>query len=300
VDTSDEAVHVDLPTRAFLTLSDEQRIARIDHDLWIGYRLAREAHERLEQVLNSERRMRPDNLLIVGASNNGKTAIARRFLSLHTVLEDTAAECATIPVALIVAPNGAKIPLLFASILSALGRTPGRRSTIAQLRTETYRAMKDVGLRLLLIDDFHNIRGNGVGSFLVELRNMGSVTGISLGAFATKEISYALRQDEQMANRFGLMTLPRWRFDDVEYPKLLATFEMRLPLRKKSNLTEPSLALEILIAANGLIGGIAGVLREASAEAIKTGHEKIDRSMLVRVNATTAERIEALAQSQDL
>ena len=34
-----------------------------------------------------------------------------------------------------------------------------------------------------------------VGSLLVELRNPGSVTGVSLGGFATKEIAYVLRQD---------------------------------------------------------------------------------------------------------
>jgi hypothetical protein len=297
---SEAATHLDQNTRRLLNLTNVQRIACIDHDLWIGYRLAREAHDRLEQVLKSERRMRPDNLLIVGASNNGKTAIARRFLARHTLLEDPEAERATIPVAFIVAPNGAKTALFFASILAALGRAPGRRSTTAQLRDEAYRAMKDVGLRLLLIDDLHNIRGSGVGSFLVELRNLGSVTGVSLGAFATKEISYVLRQDEQMANRFGLMTLPRWNFEDVEYPTLLATFETRLPLWQKSNLTEPSLARDILAKAGGLIGGIAGVLRQAAAEAIRAGNEKIDRSMLVRVNAASPEGIEALAQSPHL
>ena len=130
--------------------------------------------------------------------------------------------------------------MLLAAILQSLGREPGRRSTIAQLRNETYRAVHDAGLRLLLIDDLHNIRGSGVGSTLVELRNIGSITGVSLGAFATREIAYVLRQDEQMANRFELLTLPRWKLDDVEYAKLLATFERLLPLWQASGLTEPA------------------------------------------------------------
>ena len=143
------------------------------------------------------------------------------------------------------APNGPKIPLLLGAILQALGREPGRRGTTAQLRSETYRAMHDAGLRLLLIDDLHNIRGSGVGSMLVELRNMGSITGVSLGCFATKEIAYALRQDEQMANRFELLTLPRWQFDDLEYAKLLATFEQQIPLWQSSGLTGSELAQHI-------------------------------------------------------
>jgi hypothetical protein len=71
-----------------LELTDQQRIACIDQDLWIGYGLAQEVHRRLKRIFDSERRMRPDNLLIVGASNNGKTAIARRFLARHQLSEN--------------------------------------------------------------------------------------------------------------------------------------------------------------------------------------------------------------------
>jgi hypothetical protein len=289
----DAAAHLNPAARHLLRLDDIHRIACIDRDLWIGYGRAHDAHERLERILRSERRMRPDNLLIVGASNNGKTAMARRFLSRHAT---------SLPVALIQAPNGPRIPLLLAAILQALGREPGpgRRGTIAQLRDETYRAMHAVGLRLLLIDDLHNIRGSGVASMLVELRNMGSITGVSLAGFATKEIAYVLRQDEQMANRFELLTLPRWKFEDLEYAKLLATFERQLPLWQASCLTDPELAQHILMMAGGLIGGIVALLRQAAAEAIRTGHERIDRSMLARANAASPERIEAVAHALDL
>ncbi len=108
-----------------------------------------------------------------------------------------------------------------------------------------------------------------VGSLLVELRNPGSVTGVSLGGFATKEIAYVLRQDEQLANRFELLTLPRWQFADVESGRLLATFERHMPLRQRSGLMDPALAREILLAADGLIGGVAGILRQAAVAAIR-------------------------------
>jgi len=300
MDTAAEATHLDPVTSALLQLNDQQRIACIDQDLWIGYGRAQEAHQRLERLLHSKRRMRPDNVLIVGASNNGKTAIARRFLARHDLPEDPDAERATIPVALILAPNGPKTLLLFRAILAALGREPSPRGRVAQLREQTYQALQDVGLRLLMIDDFHNIRGAGVDSMLVELRNLGSATGVSLGCFATKEIAYVLRRDEQMANRFDLMTLPRWQFEDAEFARLLATFEQRLPLRQKSNLTDPVLAERILVLAEGLIGAVAGLLRQAAVEGIRTGHERIDRTMLNRVSTPSPARIEALAQNQQL
>ena len=294
------APHLSDATRGALDLSDAHRIALIDRDLWIGYGRARDAHARLERILRSERRMRPDNLLVVGASNNGKTAIARRFLARHGIAENPDAERSRIETTLVQAPNGPSIAQLLRSILSALGREPGPRPTSARLRTEVHGAMRDVGLRLLLIDDLHNIRGSRIGGMLVELREIGSITGVSIGAFATKEIAHVFRLDEQLANRFALLTLPRWQFDDLEYAQLLATFERHLPLRRPSNLTDADLARFILTMAGGLIGGIATILRQAATAAIKAGHERIDRSVLEGLTISSPEQIEAVATAPDL
>ena len=244
--------------------------------------------------------MRPDNLLIVGASNNGKTAIARRFLARHIIAENPDAERSHIETTLVQAPNGPSIPQLLRSILTALGREPGPRPTSARLRAEVHGAMRDVGLRLLLIDDLHNIRGSRIGGMLVELREIGSITGVSIGAFATKEIAHVFRLDEQLANRFALLTLPRWQFDDLEYAQLLATFERHLPLRRPSNLTGADLARQILTMAGGLIGGIATILRQAATAAIELGHERIDRSVLDGLTISSPEQIEAVATAPDL
>lgn len=294
------AAHLDASVHQILRLDDARRIAHIDRDLWIGYGRARKAHVRLEQILRSERRMRPDNLLIVGASNNGKTAIARRFQSRQALPEEPQAERSRIPVALIQAPNGPRIPQLLAAILAALGREAGARRTTAQLRRETYKAMQDVGLRLLLIDDLHNIKGSDTAAMLVELREIGSVTGASLGCFATREIAYVLRQDEQLANRLELFVLPRWRGDDPDYLRLLATFERALPLRQRSVLTAPEMAARILAMGDGLIGGVARVRRRAAAEAVRSGHERIDAAMLDRVRPDLPAAREDLAQATEL
>jgi len=298
--TETSTPHLSDAARCALDRSDAQRIALIDRDLWIGYGRARDAHARLERILRSERRMRPDNLLIVGASNNGKTAIARRFLARHSIAEDPAAERSHIETTLVQAPNGPSIPQLLRSILTALGREPGPRPIAARLRAEVHGAMRDVGLRLLLIDDLHNIRGSRIGGMLVELREIGSITGVSIGAFATKEVAHVFRLDEQLANRFALLTLPRWQFDDLEYAQLLATFERHLPLRRPSNLTNADLARHILTMAGGLIGGIATILRQAATAAIESGHERIDRSVLDGLTISSPEQIEAVATAADL
>jgi len=293
------AAHLDEAVRPDLLLSSEQRIARIDRDRWIGYGRALEILGELERVLRSERRQRPDNLLVIGASNNGKTAIARRFLTRTRLPENPAAQYSTIPVAVIQAPNGPRVSNLLTAIRVALGQPPGRRETIAQQRAETYRIMQAVRLRLLLIDDLHDIRGGSqLAPMLVQLREIGSVAGISLGCFATREIAYVLRQDDQLANRFELMTLPRWQIEEPDYWRLLHTFGRRLPLCRASNLADPDLAAHILARCDGLIGAITRLLRQAAVEAVRTGHERIDRAMLDRVRTTSPVGIDALATSE--
>ncbi|MBV9749064.1 MAG: TniB family NTP-binding protein, partial [Acetobacteraceae bacterium] len=198
------------------------------------------------------------------------------------------------------APNGPSVPQLLNAIRAALGQPAGRRETTAQLRRETYRIARGVGLRLLLIDDLHDVRGSGVAPVLVELRDIGSTLGVSLGCFATREIAYVLRQDEQLANRLDLVPLPRWQIEDPDYWRLLYTFARRLPLRASSELTEPGLAAHVLARSEGLIGAVTHLLRRAAVEAVRTGHERIERAMLDRVATTTPAAIEALTASERL
>lgn len=48
----------------------------------------------------------------------------------------------------------------------------------------------------------------------------------------------------------------------------------------------------------GLIGAVTRLLRQAAVEAVRTGHERIDRTMLDRVSVTTPAAIEVLATSE--
>ena len=292
------AAHLDDAVRPDLLLPDAQRIARIDRDRWIGYGRAREILAELERILRSGRRQRPDNLLIIGASNNGKTAIARRFLSGTRLPEHPAATYSTIPAALDPGPQRAA-HLAFVDRYSRSARTtawPTRNHRSAARRDLPDHADRWPPAAADRRPARHP-RRRRLASVLVQLREIGSVLGVSLGCFATREIAYVLRQDDQLTNRFELMTLPRWQIEDPDYWRLLHTFGRRLPLRDASKLTDPDLAAAILARSDGLIGAITRLLRQAAVEAVRTGHERIDRAMLDRVRTESPAMIEALATS---
>jgi DNA helicase TIP49 (TBP-interacting protein) len=69
--------HLRPETRDLALLPANERLARMPANRWIGYTRASQAITLLEHMLATEPgRIRPRNLLIVGATNNGKTAIA--------------------------------------------------------------------------------------------------------------------------------------------------------------------------------------------------------------------------------
>src|SRR3990172_1005677 len=60
-----------------------ERIQRIRVERWIGYPKAMAVLDKLEALLNWPSKQRMPNLLIVGATNNGKSMIIEKFRRTH-------------------------------------------------------------------------------------------------------------------------------------------------------------------------------------------------------------------------
>jgi len=80
-----DMAHLRPEARDLALLPATERLARMPANRWISYTRASQAITLLGRMLETEPgRIRPGNLLIVGATNNGKTAIAERFLGVTT------------------------------------------------------------------------------------------------------------------------------------------------------------------------------------------------------------------------
>ena len=73
--------------------------------------------------------------------------------------------------------------------------------------------------------------------------------------------------------------LRRWTLTD-EYLRLLASFEVALPLERPSRLAELTLARKILGLSEGTIGEISALLTSAALAAIERGTEQITSNVL--------------------
>jgi hypothetical protein len=281
---SGEYPHLHPSTRPFADEDAQSRIRRIRTDRWIGYARAKAVLAALEDLLSFPKRMRMPNHLLVGPTNNGKTMIVEKFRRAHPGIAAAESDegTALLPVVRVQMPPGPDESRFFGAILEALGMPFSARDRIATKQNAAVRVMRATGVRLLVIDELHNLLSGSTMQqrrLLNVLRWLGNELQIPLVGVGTAEALRAIRSDDQLVNRFEPFPLPLWT-DDDEYRRLLSTLEAVLPLRKPSHLAESAMAARILSAAEGVLGEIIAIVIRAAVLAVDTGVETISPRMI--------------------
>ena len=92
--------------------------------------------------------------------------------------------------------------------------------------------LRDVQLRVLIIDEIHHILAGHIAKqrhFLNVLKYLGNELKIPLVGVGTIDALRAIQTDPQMVNRFEPVSLPRWEMTR-DFQMLLASFERTLPI----------------------------------------------------------------------
>jgi len=276
--------HMQPSARAWADEDDASRVRRIRTDRWIAYARAEAALAAIEDVLSFPKRTRMPNLLLVGPTNNGKTMIVEKFRRAHPPTEVTADAdgVADIPVIRVQMPSGPDERRFFGAILDAMGLEAWRGDTVGARQDLAVRLMRKTGVRLLVIDELHNVLSGTATQqrrLLNLLRWLGNELQIPLVGVGTAEALRAIRSDDQLVNRFEPIPLPLWTEDDA-YLRLLNTLEAVLPLRCASGLARPALASKIFSLSEGVLGEIIAVVTRAAARAVTSGAEAITPRLL--------------------
>lgn len=275
-----EHIHPDF--RHVMSLSDQERIEFLDEPRWIGYQAAQQIMDTLQGLLHKPARPRMPNLLLVGDPNNGKTTIVRRFRDLcgqGYVNED--AEPVK-PIILAEAPPSADEKSLYISILERFF-TPYRASDpVSKLRYQVIHLFRACHVRMLIIDEFHSLL---TGSAIKQREVMNAIKllcnelAIPIVGVGTREAVRVLHTDPQHASRFDVMSLPVWELNQ-DFQRLLAGFEKVFPLKNPSRLHQPELATALHAISEGNIGNLHRLLVECAKEAVKSGREQIDKTVV--------------------
>lgn len=278
--------HLHPSTARLIELSDQERINAVRATKWIPYTRAQEILRQMEDLFTYPPTDRPQNLLLVGDTNNGKSAILRQFVARHRPYEMEQDGSMRWPVLDFQCPNDCDEKRFYNAILDRLF-VPYRNSDRADKKQRQVIAiLKQVGVKVLVIDEIQHILVAGNQRRHTQLLNMIKFLSnellIPMVCAGIRTALNAIQHDEQLKNRFDSETLHRWVIGD-EYFRLLASFEQLLPLKKPSQLTDPSLAHRILSLSEGHIGEIAKVLRTASVLAITSKNEQITLPLLDKI-----------------
>jgi Cdc6-like AAA superfamily ATPase len=281
---SEAFAHLHTSIRAIAHEEAGPRIRRIRTDRWVSYTRAESALAAMEDLLNFPKRTRMPNLLLVGPTNNGKTMIVEKFRRAHpaTSASQTESGAAHVPVLKVQMPAGPDEPRFFGAVLDELGFPHMLTDRITKRQDAALRMMRETQVRVLVIDEVHNILS---GSRLQQrrllnlLRWLGNELQISLVAVGTADALHAVQSDEQLANRFEPVGLPPWRAGR-EYEQLLSTLEAVLPLRLPSDLAAPEIADKVLAKAEGVLGEIVSIVTRAAVRAVRSGAEAITADLI--------------------
>ncbi len=268
------------------SLSNDQRITMVKESKWISYTIAVEILKELSDLKRYPKSSRMPNILLVGDSNNGKTALIEKFVSLNpSTLDEQTAEISS-PVLMIQAPPEPDERRFYNAILEKLLAPYKTTEKLDARQFRVKNLLQKLEIKVLIIDEIHHILA-GVPTkqrkFLNVLKYLSSELKISLVCAGTTEAFNAIQSDPQLANRFQPRILKRWKFD-LEYKRLLLSFETKLPLKEASQLIEEGISKKILAMSEGLIGEIAKVLELSSIYAIEQGIEKITHQVLDHIN----------------
>jgi len=277
--------HLSEKTAQLIGLDDEQRIQKIRSRRWIPYPAANDILNDLEDLLVFPPTHRMPNLLIIGSTNNGKTMLIEHFRKKHPAKEDYKENTISIPIVAIQAPPTPDESRLYSAILTQLFAPFRQNDRVDKKGAQAVHLLKAVGTKLLIIDEIHSILAGSTTkqrAFLNALRLLGNELRIPIIAVGTQEAQPAIRTDPQLANRFTPVELPLWELN-TDYLRLLSSFEVMLPLKRASNLTDPVLSQKIRELSEGLLGEISTVLVNAAVEAVRDGSEQITIEILNKI-----------------
>lgn len=258
------------------------RIQALKQPLWIGYGRAVQIREQMERLMQHPQTHRVPNIALIGNSNNGKTMILRNFVRRNSPQLQPDFDInsrPSRPVFMFQAPPEPDEGRMYRRMLTELFADAAgseREPAEAKLRRVSV-ILRNLQTRIILIDEFGFFQaGTPVKQrkLLNVLKFLGNELAIPMVVAGVPEALNLLQSDEQVANRFDPVFLPRWKLGE-EFSKLLTSIEMAIALKEPSYLAQEETAQRILDESEGIIGHMASLIQLLAEQAIRSGSERI-------------------------
>lgn len=267
----------------YLELSDEERIYFIQKDKWIDYPNANKIFSKIEDIYNAPKSIRSRGMLLYGDSNNGKSAILKRFYRKYAkdeYVDEDGDLIHLMPIVYVVAEASSDESIMFTEILSSMNIPLNHKEKVSKKKEETVYYLNLMRTKLIIIDEIQNVLHgphNKMAQLITSLKTLNNKTGIPIILAGTQDAMSAISIDNQTRSRFKPYELPLWN-NDENFLRFIATMEAMLPLKKASNIYKDYELLSYLHGlSKGCIGEAIDILKDASIYAIRIKSERITK-----------------------
>ena len=275
--------------RKYLEMSDEERIYFIQKDKWIDYPLANKVLLKMQDIFNAPKSIRSRGMLLYGDSNNGKTAILKKFyrnFSKDEYIDEDGDLIHLMPILYVISESSSDESVMFSKILSAMNVPVNHKEKVTKKKEEVIYNLGIMKTKLIIIDEIQNVlQGpyNKMTQLITSLKTLNNTTAIPIILAGTQDAMSAISIDNQTKSRFKPLELPNWN-NDENFSRFITTIEAMLPLKKASNLYQNyELLTYIHELSNGCIGEVIDILKDASIYAIRTKSERITKKEIKEI-----------------
>lgn len=274
--------HINPKSRPLINDSIDERINAIRRDRFIPYARGKAVMDEIDKIMLTPSAVRAQCILLVGASGMGKTALLDFAKRHYTKL--LGEEVRRQLVCVILPQLTSDRRLFYGRILKSLGMPHRTTDKPDFLHEQVVDALRDVGTRVLIIDEFHNFLGGGVKGHLAEhmaaIRDLSNIPVSIVGA-GTRSVESCVLADDQLEQRFSRYWLEAWEESD-ELRDFLATWESRIPLKLSSELAGSALLPLLMRLSRGHMRQMMNIIKLAAELAVTTKVEHITEEVLRR------------------
>lgn len=283
---------------AKLSIDEIRRLPSIERLIYverlrITYPLWNEIMARLEECYELQPfAAEPPCLMLTAKTGAGKSTLFKSFAERHPAYWTKSGKIVPVLQATILCP--ATVKGVASTLLFALGDPEYDRGTLTMMTKRLVHFIIECQTKVIGLDEFQHLVDRDkkkvlrtVSDYLKTLiKDETKASLILIGI--EDEAEQILKANEQLARLFGDPVILRpFSWDETQPAKtidvfraLLKQIESHLPLQEVSNLSELTRARQCFLACNGVLGYLMTLLREATRMALKTGHERLNDTLL--------------------